>query len=86
MANDRLYLVDHEAREMICLAKSAGGGWHVRNPETFGHKLNEWFDLRMDQAAWGNTRKVETSLRLVNENDPEFLKIMDYETFDRDSS
>ena len=63
MANNRLYIVDTETKEYICIAKSFGDGWEAGNIDLYADFLNE-------------VREYGDSTRLIigTENDDEFYK------------
>lgn len=45
MANDRLYIVNKETRQYVCVAKSFGDGWRLGNVEVLKKLLEETSDL-----------------------------------------
>jgi hypothetical protein len=60
MATDRLYIVNAETKEYICIAKSYGNTWHLGNlPE-----LKEYLEIN------GSSQ----NLIMGKENDDDFLK------------
>ena len=57
MANNRLYVVNTETKEMACIAKNFGGEWIPGNKDMFIKILDSTFEAE------------ETSLVFVTEND-----------------
>lgn len=64
MANNRIYLVDTETKEYLCLAKGHGSGWSVGNIDLYV----EFMKTRYSDCDDG------TILIIGTENDPEFYE------------
>lgn len=68
MANNRLYILDPETGERICIAKNMGDGWHCFPGEGgLEARLNKWFEGPRDTGAWDIHEK--TQLVLITEAD-----------------
>ena len=65
MANNRLYLVDTESGEFICLAKSSDLGWSAGNIDIY----KEFLSTRFSEGIFDHTNLV-----IGTENDPEFYR------------
>lgn len=62
MANNRIYLVDTESKEYLCIAKGWGVGWSVGNIDLY----DDFMLSRYSDSDDG------TVLIIGTENDPEF--------------
>ena len=62
MANNRLYIVDTETNEFICIAKGGGCEWNLGNAEL----LKEFLATRFNEGG------DVTNLKIGTENDADF--------------
>jgi hypothetical protein len=82
MANNRLFIVDTETGERIMLAKSNGDGWWIWYGEDQASRIDEltaWLQLRDLNASYGNTDCQPSKLKLVTENEPAYMEIINAE-------
>jgi hypothetical protein len=74
MSNNRLYIVDKETGDEICIAKGNGNGWFCIKSED---ELGDWLEYRDIGASCGDP---ETGLFLRTENhDIEFIPLSEEE-------